>query len=352
MRGFAMRRIGEVGWVTREKPRPGPYDAIIRTLAVGICTSDQHTVYDGPLGDLRLIMGHEAVGEVAEVGSEVKDFQPGDRILVGAVTPDWRTVECQRGWHQHSEGMLGAFKFTTTKDGVFAEYFHVNDADMNMAHLPEKIPLESAVMVADMVPTGLHGVELAEPAFGAAVCVIGIGPVGLMAVAGAALRGAGMIVAVGSRPVSVEAARHYGATHIVNYKEGDTAQQVARLTGGQGVDAAIVAGGEKGGQGLFQAIRMTRPGGTVANVAYFSTGDTLPIPRADWGMGMGHKTIKGGLMPAGRHKLEMFLKLLEFGRLDPARLATHVFHGMENIEEAWHLMRAKPADLIKPVVIY
>jgi threonine dehydrogenase-like Zn-dependent dehydrogenase len=352
MKGFAMLGIGAAGWIEREKPKPDPIDAIIRPLAVGMCTSDLHTVYDGPFGELSFILGHEAVGEVVEVGSEVKDFKPGDRIVVGAITPDWRTIDVQRGLHQHSGGMLGGFKFTGAKDGVYGEYFHVNDADMNLAHLPDEIPLETAVMLADMIPTGFHGAELADIELGMTVCVIGIGPVGLMAVAGAKLRGAGRIIAVGTRPICVEAAKYYGATEIISYKTGDIVEQVKQLTGGAGVDVAIVAGGEKEGEGLSQAIKMTKAGGTISNVAYFSTGETLPIPRNEWGLGMGHKTIKGGLMPAGRYKLEKFIDLVKYNRVDPSKLATHIYYGMENIEKAWYLMKEKPADLIKPVVIY
>jgi len=353
MKAFAMLKIGEVGWIEKEEPKPGPIDTIVRPLAVAACTSDIHNVYAGAIGERHnLIMGHEAVGEIVEVGSEVKDFKPGDRVVVGAVTPDWRTLDIQRGWHQHSGGMLRGFKFANIKDGVFAQYFHVNDADMNLAHLPEEIPLETAVMISDMVPTGFHGVELAEIEFGMTVCVIGIGSVGLMSVAGAKLHGAGRIIAVGSRPVCIEAAKYYGATDIVNYKEGDIAKRIMTLTEGKGVDATIVAGGEKEGEGLAQAVKITKPGGTIGNVAHFSTGEFLPIPRLKWGAGLGHKTIRGGLTPAGRLKLERLIDLVKYNRVDPSRLVTHVFQGMENIEKAWYLMRDKPQDLIKPVVIY
>ncbi len=82
----------------------------------------------------------------------------------------------------HSGGMLAGWKFSNFKDGVFAEYFHVNEADANMALIPEGIKPETAVMLCDMMPTGLHGAELADIRFGDTVCVIGIGPVGLMAV--------------------------------------------------------------------------------------------------------------------------------------------------------------------------
>nr|7UTC_A Chain A, Secondary-alcohol dehydrogenase [Thermoanaerobacter pseudethanolicus]7UTC_B Chain B, Secondary-alcohol dehydrogenase [Thermoanaerobacter pseudethanolicus]7UTC_C Chain C, Secondary-alcohol dehydrogenase [Thermoanaerobacter pseudethanolicus]7UTC_D Chain D, Secondary-alcohol dehydrogenase [Thermoanaerobacter pseudethanolicus] len=350
MKGFAMLSIGKVGWIEKEKPAPGPFDAIVRPLAVAPCTSDIHTVFEGAIGERHnMILGHEAVGEVVEVGSEVKDFKPGDRVVVPAITPDWRTSEVQRGYHQHSGGMLAGWKFSNVKDGVFGEFFHVNDADMNLAHLPKEIPLEAAVMIPDMMTTGFHGAELADIELGATVAVLGIGPVGLMAVAGAKLRGAGRIIAVGSRPVCVDAAKYYGATDIVNYKDGPIESQIMNLTEGKGVDAAIIAGGNA--DIMATAVKIVKPGGTIANVNYFGEGEVLPVPRLEWGCGMAHKTIKGGLAPGGRLRMERLIDLVFYKRVDPSKLVTHVFRGFDNIEKAFMLMKDKPKDLIKPVVI-
>lgn len=350
MKGFAMLSIGKVGWIEMEKPAPGPFDAIVRPLAVAPCTSDIHTVYEGGLGELHnAVLGHEAVGEVVEVGSEVKDFKPGDKVIIPAITPDWRTLDVQRGYHQHSRGMLAGYKFTVQKPGVFAEYIHVNDADMNLAHLPESISLEAAVMITDMMTTGLHGAELAEIELGATVAIFGIGPVGLMAVAGAKLRGAGRIIAVGSRPVCVEAAEYYGASDIVNYRNGAIDTQIMDLTEGKGVDAAIIAGGNA--DIMATAVKVVKSGGTIANINYFGEGDVLPIPRLEWGCGMAHKAIKGGLCPGGRLRMERLAELVIYKRVDPSKLVTHVFHGFDNIEKALMLMKDKPKDLIKPVVI-
>lgn len=350
MKGFAMLGINKVGWIEKDRPSYGPYDAIVRPLAISPCTSDIHTVFEGAIGDRHdMILGHEAVGEVVEVGSEVKDFKPGDRVVVPAITPDWRSLEVQRGFHQHSNGMLAGWKFSNFKDGVFAELFHVNDADMNLAKLPEDMSLQSAVMLCDMMTTGFHGAELAEIEVGSSTVVIGIGAVGLMAVAGAKLRGAGRIIAVGSRPLCIEAAKFYGANDIVNYRNGDIVDQVMGLTKGQGVDRVIMAGG--GVETLEQAIKMVKPGGVVSNVNYHGSGESLPIPRVEWGCGMAHKSIRGGLCPGGRLRMEMLIDLVRYNRVDPSKLVTHVFHGFENVEKALLLMKDKPKDLIKPVVI-
>lgn len=350
MKGFAMLSINNLGWIEKEKPAAGPYDAIVRPLALSPCTSDIHTVFEGAIGDRHnMILGHEAVGVIEEVGNEVKDFKVGDRVIVPAITPDWRSLEVQAGFQQHSNGMLAGWKFSNFKDGVFAEYFHVNDADMNLALLPDEISLESAVMITDMMTTGFHGAELADIQLGSTVAVIGIGAVGLMAIAGSKLRGAGRILAVGSRPVCVEAAKFYGATDIINYKNGDIAKQILDLTYGKGVDRVILAGGTT--ETLIQAVSIVKPGGVVSNVNYHGKGDFLPIPRVEWGCGMAHKKIVGGLCPGGRLRMEMLTDLVKYKRVDLSKLVTHVYNGLDKIEDALLQMREKPRDLIKPVVI-
>ncbi|NFI96007.1 NAD(P)-dependent alcohol dehydrogenase [Clostridium botulinum] len=350
MKGFAMLGINKVGWIEKERPVAGPYDAIVRPLAVSPCTSDIHTVFEGALGNRHnMILGHEAVGEIVEIGNEVREFKVGDRVIVPCTTPDWRSLEVQAGFQQHSNGMLAGWKFSNFKDGVFAEYFHVNDADMNLALLPSKISLESAVMITDMMTTGFHGAELADIQMGSSVVVIGIGAVGLMGIAGAKLRGAGRIIGVGSRPICVETAKFYGATDIVNYKNGDIVKQIMNLTNGKGVDRVIMAGG--GSETLGQAISMLKPGGVVSNVNYHGSGDTLPVPRVDWGCGMAHKTIRGGLCPGGRLRAEMLRDLVIYNRVDLSKLVTHVYNGFEHIEDALLLMKDKPKDFIKAVVI-
>ena len=249
----------------------------------------------------------------------------------------------------HSGGMLAGWKFSNFKDGVFAEYFHVNEADANLARLPEGVDTAAAVMLSDMVPTGFHGAELAKVEYGDSVCVIGIGPVGLMAVAACALKGAGRLFAVGSRPNCVEAAKYYGATDIINYRSGDIVEQILDATKGKGVDKVVVAGGDN--DTFIQAVTMLKPGGRIGNVNYLGSGEFIRIPRVEWGCGMGHKTIAGGLMPGGRLRMEKLAALLQTGRLDTLPLITHRFHGFEHMEEALLLMKNKPRDLIKPVVI-
>jgi threonine dehydrogenase-like Zn-dependent dehydrogenase len=350
MKAFVMKGIGKIGWIEKEAPKCGPLDALIRPTVVAPCTSDIHTVWEGAIGERSdMVLGHEAVGVVEKVGELVKDFKKGDKVIVPAITPDWGSTNSQRGFPQHSGDALGGWKFSNFKDGCFAELFHVNEADANLAILPDDIDPVSAVMLTDMTTTGFHAAELAEVKLGDTVCVIGIGPVGLNSVAGANLMGASHIFAVGSRPDCIRVAKEYGATEIVNYKEGDIVEQVLAKTKGAGVDKVLIAGGTV--DTFAQAVKMLKPGGCIGSVNYLGSGDYIKIPRVDWAVGMGHKRINGGLTPGGRVRMEKLASLVQTGKYDPSKLVTHRFEGFEKMEDALLLMKDKPKDLIKPVVI-
>src|SRR3989475_8212902 len=169
MKAFVMKAIGQGGFMEKPIPHPGPNDAIVKTTKALICTSDSHTV-GGAVGPREnLTLGHEAVGIVHEVGSNVKLFKPGDRVLVGAITPDWGDPASQAGHSSQSGAPLGGGKFSNTKDGVFAEYFPVNDADGNMARITGSVPDEVAGYCSDMLSTGFMGGENGQGPIGGTV---------------------------------------------------------------------------------------------------------------------------------------------------------------------------------------
>jgi threonine dehydrogenase-like Zn-dependent dehydrogenase len=348
MRGYGVITTGQPGWLEKERPTPGPLDAIVRPIAVAPCSSDTHAMHGGSGPRENLILGHEAVGEVVETGSLVCKFKPGDKVVVPCVTPDWTGRYIQEGkYTAHDNSMLGSFKFLKSKDGTFAEFFHVNMADANLVLLPPDVPIESALMTVDMMSTGFHAVELAEVSYGETIVIIGIGPVGLMAVAGAQLKGAGRIIVIGTRPNCVKIAREYGATDVVSYKDGDIVQQVKALAGGS-ADKVIIAGGNA--NTLAQAISMVKTTGIVSSVNYYDAADTFTIPAPVWGLGMANIDIRGGFCPGGAVRIEKLLNIIKYGRIDPSKLITHRFDGFEKIEDAFLLMDKKPADLIKPAV--
>ena len=350
MKAFVMKRIGEVGFMEKPLPQdPGPNDAIVRTTHALVCTSDVHTV-KGAIGERKdLTLGHEAVGIVHKLGSEVKGVKVGDRVVVNAITPCYKCESCLRGYSSHCRQMLGGWKFANIKDGVFAEYFHVNDAEANLVPIPDSIPSEAAIYAADMMSTGFIGAEKANIPLGGTVAIFAQGPVGLMATAGARLLGAGLIIAVETIPKRKELAKHFGADVVIDFKEVDPVEEILRLTDGEGVDSAIEC---LGAQATFEAcIKVTRPGGTISVVGYFGEGDYVKIPRLEWGVGMSDKTINTALCPGGKERMKRLLRLIETGRVDPTPLTTHKFR-FDELDKAFHLMETKEDGIIKPLIIF
>lgn len=350
MKGYGAISVNNPGWIEKEKPTAGPLDAIVRPTAMAPCSSDTHVLHGGGGGAIKnRILGHEAVGEVVEVGSLVKNFKPGDKVVVPCCTPDWEQPALQEKGsnNAHDAGLMASFKFLSYKDGVFAEYFHVNNADANLVHMPEDVSVEDALMTVDMMSTGFHAADNAEIAYGDSVVVFGIGPVGLMSVAGAALRGAGKIYAVGTRPECAKLAREYGATDIISYKEGDTVQQILDKNHGQ-VDRAIVANTNV--ECITQSLKLVRPNGTISNIAFLDAKDTISFPTYLWGLGMSDVSIRCGFCPGGSYRIQKLLAIIEAGRCHPGKMLNYKYHGFEKIEEAFKVMDEKPRDLIKPIV--
>lgn len=344
-----MKNIGEIGWIEKDKPNLGPNDAILKPIAVAPCTSDEHIVWEGISGERHnVIFGQEAIGLIDEVGSEVKDFKAGDKVIVPTMTPNWTSQSVQRGFQEQAAGAY-ASKFGCIKDGVFAEYFHVGQADSNLAHLPEDMSLINALMIPNMLATGFMAAENAEIPTGGSVAIFGTGPVGLSSLLAAKSLGAGRIISVGSRSKGVEVAEIYGASDVISYKDRPTDEQILEITDGEGVDSVIVAGG--GSDVLIDAVCSAKPGSTISNINIFSTGDNIPIPRQAWGNGASNKTIVPGLLRGGRLIMERLTDLVKYDRVDLSLMATHIFHGFDKIEDAVLLSKEKPDDLIKSIVI-
>lgn len=224
----------------------------------------------------------------------------------------------------------------------------MNNAEANLAPIPANVPDEAAVYACDMMSTGFAGAENAAIPIGGTVAVFGLGPVGLMAVAGAQLLGAGLIIGVETVPKRKELARRFGADVVVDFKEIDAVKAILALTG-DGVDSAIEALGTQ--ETFQQCIQVTRPGGTISNIGYHGHGDYLQIPRLEWGVGMGDKTIRTALCPGGKERMSRLLRLIESGRVDPTWLTTHRFK-FDEIDRAFEMMKSKSDGIVKPLIVF
>jgi threonine dehydrogenase-like Zn-dependent dehydrogenase len=197
--------------------------------------------------------------------------------------------------------------------------------------------------------TGFMAAENGDIPIGGSVAVFALGSVGLMSIAGAKLRGAGMIIGVDSVAKRGALAKSFGADVIVDFSKEDPVARIMEITGGHGVDCAIEA---LGSEVSFQnAMKVTKPGGTVSNVGYHGKGDLVGIPRLDWGVGMAEKSIRTGLCPGGRLRMERMLLLLQNKRVDPTSMTTHTYP-FDKLDEAFNVMDQKLDGVIKPLITF
>lgn len=351
MKGYVIAGANKAEWRDFPVPKINPYGALIKTEVVSPCTTDIHLLQTGCASIPHLIgkaMGHEMAGTVQEVGSEVKNFKPGDRVVVSACQPNFRSMEAQAG-KPKLNNTSQYWVDDPDRGGSFIELYYLLDADMNLAHIPDSVTMEQAVMIPDMASTAFEGVRELEIKYGDTVVMLGVGPVGLMGVRAAVLKGAGRVFVIGSRKICFDVAKEYGATDFIDYHDGDFVKRILKLNGGP-VDGVLVSGGSSAS--ITDALNLVKRGGIVSNVAAFYADENTVLSNVAWGYGYSEKTIKAIECAGGRWLLEKLLSLVEYGRLQPEKLITHKFHGMGKIEEAVQLFVNHDRTLIKPIVYF
>jgi threonine dehydrogenase-like Zn-dependent dehydrogenase len=229
-------------------------DAIIRITSSAICGTDLHMVR-GTLAGMKpgTVLGHEAVGVIEEVGKQVRNLQPGDRVVVPSTIACGSCVYCRCGYHAQCDNanpngplagtaFFGGPESTGPFDGLQAEYARIPHAHAGLVKLPEEMPDDEAILISDIFPTGYFGAKLAEIRAGDTVAVFGCGPVGQFAIVSSQLLGASRVIAVDCVPSRLSKAREHQA-EVVNFAEEDPVEVLRDLTGGTGVDRAIDAVG-------------------------------------------------------------------------------------------------------------
>lgn len=336
---------GITGWVEIDEPVCSDHGAILRPVALASCTSEVHGIRT-QFVETPMAIGHETVGEVIKTGSLVRHFKAGDRVVVTCNDVDphnYQILERDPKFVLNPATLAGGRSW--------AERFVVNDADFNLAYVPDSVTSLQAVMVPDMMGTAFAGIKNAEIEIGDSVAIIGIGPVGLMAVAGSVLRGAGRIYAVGSRKVCVDLAYHYGATKVIDYHNGDIGKHILKENNGKPVDAVIIAGGSDPSV-VGNAFKYVKAGGHIVNVAAFmDVSKDFVIKNTDFSFGCNDARVGGCAVANGRAWLERLLSLIETGRIDPTPLATHIFHGFDSLPDTLAAMEDKNEKLVKSVAL-
>ncbi|WP_189310408.1 zinc-dependent alcohol dehydrogenase family protein [Streptomyces brasiliensis] len=343
MKGLVFHGPGQSAW--EDVPDPAvkePTDAIVRVDSVTICGTDLH-ILKGDVPEVRpgTVLGHECVGEIVEVGSDVRTVRPGDRVLVSCITACGRCRYCREGMYGQCRGG-GGWILGHLIDGTQAEYVRVPYADLSVYPLPGTVSSKDAVLLADIFPTSYEvGVLNGKVRPGDTVAVVGAGPIGLAAIATARLFAPERIIAIDLAPARLEAARRFGADAVADVHEAPR-QLVTDLTDGLGADVVIEAVGVPDTFEL--CTRLVRPGGHVANVGVHGKPATLHLEDL-W---IKNVTITTGLVDT--YSTPTLLRMAAAGRLPTEQMVTHTFP-LERMEEAYDVFgRASETGALKVVL--
>ena len=319
-----------------------PQDAIVKVTMSSICTSDLHIIKGFvPRANEDIVLGHEFVGEVVEVGEGVKRLHAGDRVSANCETFCGECYFCQRGFVNNCE--KGGWELGCRIDGCQAEYVRVPYADNGLYKLPESVSYKNALFVGDILSSGYFGADMCEIKAGDTIAVIGAGPVGLCAMMCAKFLGAGKIIAIDIDETRLNIAKDENlADYIFNPNLTNVEAEVKLLTRNRGADGVIECAGTSE---TFQlAWKIARPNAVVGVVAMYEENQILPLPEM-YGKNLTFKT--GGV---DANKCDKLIKLIEEQKISTDFLITHTFK-LDEILEAYKLFEEKPAGCLKIAII-
>ena len=344
-----------------DKPIPdvGPNDALVRITTTTICGTDVHILKGEYPVAKGLTVGHEPVGVIEKLGSAVQGYTEGQRVIAGAICPNFNSYAAQDGAPSQdgsyliAQGLCGCHGYKATAgwrfgnliDGTQAEYVLVPDAQANLAPIPNGLTDEQVLMCPDIMSTGFKGAENANIRIGDTVVVFAQGPIGLCATAGARLLGATTIIAVDGNDHRLGIAKKMGADVTLNFRNVDVVDEVMKLTGGKGADSSIEA---LGTQATFaQAMKVLKPGGTLSSLGVYS--EDLTIPLAQFAAGLGDHTIRTALCPGGKERMRRLMNVVASGRLDLGVLVTHHYK-LDDIVAAYDLFSHQRDGVLKVAI--
>jgi threonine dehydrogenase-like Zn-dependent dehydrogenase len=282
-----------------------PTDAIVRVVAGCICGSDLWPYRGENPIDAGSTIGHECVGVVEEVGSEVRDVRRGDFVVVPFCQCDNTCVHCRAGITSACENQ----GWTSTGQGEYARVVHADGSLVATDGMPDDDLVPSLLTLSDVMATGWHAAVAAGVRPGGTAVVVGDGAVGLCGVLAASVMGAERVVALSRHEPRQEIARRFGATDVVAGRGEEAEEAVREITGGVGADAVLECVGT--GQSMDTAFGVARPGATVGFVGV-PHGVELPVRRM-FGRNIG---LAGGVAPVRRYLPEL-LDLVTSGRIEP-----------------------------------
>jgi len=349
MRAVVFHGVNDIRVEEVPRPRPDPGEAVIRVTLTTICGTDLHIVRGEYPVRPGLVIGHEPVGVIDELGSGVTGYAVGDRVLVGAITPCGQCLACLSGklsqcGHGGGYEAIGGWRFGNTINGAQAEYLLVPNAQANLAKIPDEVTDEQVVLLADIASTGIGGAEAGGVRIGDSVAVFAQGPIGLCASLGAKAMGAALVIGIDGDDSRIAMARRLGVDIVLDYRQLDVVAEIKRLTGG-GVDVAIEA---LGTQPTFEnALRSLRPGGTLSSLGVYS--GKLQVPYDAFAAGLGDHRIVTTLCPGGKERMRRLIEMVRHGRLDLRPLLTHRY-SLNDIADAYQLFGERRDGVMKVAI--
>ena len=337
---------------------PGPREVLVRTVAAGVCHSDLHYQDGSYPHQMPVVLGHESAGVVEAVGSMVSYVKPGDHVITCLSAFCGHCDQCLTG------NMALCFepelqrpadeepRLAKNGDGIaqflnlssFAEYMLIHEHAL--ARIRKDMPLDRAALIGCSITTGVGAViHTAGVEPGSAVAVIGCGGVGLAAVNGAAIAGAGRIIAIDRIPGKLGLALEFGATDVVNAGETDPVSAVRELTGG-GVHYSFEAiGSAKTAQ---QAFKMVRRGGTATVIGMIPVGTMVEIHGPEF---LGEKKLQGCNMGSNRFRVDMprFIDFYLRGKLHLDKMISGRIR-LDQVNDA--LEQLKTGEVARNVIVF
>ena len=341
-----------------ERPRPEilqPTDAVIRLTKTTICGTDLG-IWKGKNPEIQdtavaktgqfdgRILGHEGIGIVEEVGSAVKNFKKGDKVIISCVSRCGTCENCQKQLYAHCQNE-GGWIMGYMIDGTHAEYVRTPFADTSLYLLPEGLNEEVAVFLSDVLPTSHEiGVQYGNVKPGDTIAIVGTGPIGMGCLLTAQFYSPAQIIAVDMDDNRLAMAKELGATHTINSAKEDAVQRILDITGGRGVDCAMEAVGVEATWDICQNV--VKEGGHIANVGVHGKSVNFELNKL-W---IKNLTITTGLVNA--NTTGMLLKTCCSGKLPLEKLATHHFKFSE-FEKAYDVFKhASDEKALKVMINY
>jgi alcohol dehydrogenase len=312
-----------------DRPTPvirAPTDAVVRITKTTICGTDLHILKgDVPRCEPGLILGHEGVGVIDQVGPAVTGFEPGDPVLISCISACGKCDYCRKLMYSHCT--TGGWILGHTTDGTQAEFVRIPHADTSLYRIPEGADEEALVMLSDILPTGFEcGVLNGRVQPGCTVAIVGAGPVGLAALLTAQFYSPAEIIMIDLDDNRLAVATRFGATSVINSANRNAWEAVMKQTGNRGVDTAIEAVGIPATFELCEKI--IAPGGTIANIGVHGAPVDLHLENL-W-----NRNIAITTRLVDTSSTPMLLSMVKAHKIDPKQLITHRFK-LDNILEAY-----------------